>query len=109
LFSKERLLREAKERFLQRSAGQRAEDHAEKKAESEQRSTFTPSAQSPHWRFADPYRCLDLTRSSSVDEVKKQYRKLCLFYHPDKSKDPFAAEAFVAITKAYRQLTGLIE
>lgn len=110
--SQERLLREARERFEQRKrfeqrgAAQRHASRDKPKDKAEQRST--PSDQ-PHWRLADPHRCLDLPRGSSLERIRKQYKKLCLIHHPDKSRDPHATEAFVAITSAYRRLIGKTE
>ena len=110
--SKERLLREARERFEQRKRFEQrgaAHRHASRdkpKDRAEQRSK--PSDQ-PHWRLTDPHRCLDLPKGSSLERIRKQYKKLCLIHHPDKSKDPHATEAFVAVKRAYHQLTGSIE
>ena len=62
---------------------------------------------SPHWMSADPFFCLKLTnRNAPLAEVKAQYRRLCLLYHPDKSTHPQATEAFIAISKAYRMLSN---
>jgi DnaJ-domain-containing protein 1 len=37
-----------------------------------------------HWKAADPFVCLHVPFGASKDTIKKQYRKLCLLYHPDK-------------------------
>ncbi|XP_057549218.1 J domain-containing protein spf31 isoform X2 [Amaranthus tricolor] len=42
----------------------------------------------------NPYEFLDLSFDSSIEDVKKQYRKLSLMVHPDKCKHPQAKEAF---------------
>ncbi|XP_019242466.1 PREDICTED: J domain-containing protein spf31-like [Nicotiana attenuata] len=42
----------------------------------------------------NPFDYLNLSFDSSIDEVKKQYRKLSLLVHPDKCKHPQAKEAF---------------
>ncbi|CAI9781379.1 unnamed protein product [Fraxinus pennsylvanica] len=47
---------------------------------------------------------LNLPFDSSIDEVKKQYRKLSLLVHPDKCKHPQAKEAFGALAKAQQIL-----
>ncbi|KAL3850249.1 hypothetical protein ACJIZ3_012131 [Penstemon smallii] len=47
---------------------------------------------------------LNLPFGSSIDEVKKQYRKLSLLVHPDKCKHPQAKEAFGALAKAQQLL-----
>ena len=38
-----------------------------------------------HWKFTDMYARLGLPPKASDELVKKHYRKLCLFYHPDKN------------------------
>ncbi|KAL2536034.1 Chaperone DnaJ-domain superfamily protein [Forsythia ovata] len=47
---------------------------------------------------------LNLPFDSSIDEVKRQYRKLSLLVHPDKCKHPQAKEAFSALAKAQQLL-----
>ncbi|KAL3620242.1 hypothetical protein CASFOL_035154 [Castilleja foliolosa] len=47
---------------------------------------------------------LNLPFDSSIDEVKRQYRKLSLLVHPDKCKHPQAKEAFGALAKAQQLL-----
>jgi len=52
--------------------------------------------------MADYYAVLDVPRTASDEEIKKQYRKLAMKYHPDRnngSKD--AEERFKEITEAY--------
>ncbi|KAA3489723.1 J domain-containing protein spf31 [Gossypium australe] len=52
----------------------------------------------------NPFEFLKLPFDSSLDDVKKQYRKLSLMVHPDKCKHPQAKEAFGALAKAQQQL-----
>ncbi|XP_066382701.1 uncharacterized protein [Miscanthus floridulus] len=52
----------------------------------------------------NPFEHLKLSFDSSLDEVKKQYRKLSLLVHPDKCKHPQAQEAFAALAKAQQLL-----
>ncbi|XP_059314941.1 J domain-containing protein spf31-like [Lycium ferocissimum] len=52
----------------------------------------------------NPFDYLNLRFDSSIDEVKKQYRKLSLLVHPDKCKHPQAKEAFGALAKAQQLL-----
>ncbi|XP_043712674.1 J domain-containing protein spf31-like [Telopea speciosissima] len=47
---------------------------------------------------------LNLPFDSSLEDVKKQYRKLSLLVHPDKCKHPQAKEAFGALAKAQQIL-----
>lgn len=53
----------------------------------------------------DYYEILGLSRSASVDEVKKAYRKLALQYHPDRNPgDKHAEEKFKEAAEAYAVL-----
>ncbi|MEE4167123.1 MAG: J domain-containing protein, partial [Desulfocapsaceae bacterium] len=54
----------------------------------------------------DYYKTLGVNKSSSVDEIKKAYRKLALKYHPDKNNGDKEAEAkFKEISEAYAVLS----
>ncbi|KAK8930709.1 hypothetical protein KSP39_PZI016955 [Platanthera zijinensis] len=52
----------------------------------------------------NPFEHLNLPFDSSLDDVKKQYRKLSLLVHPDKCKHPQAKDAFGALAKAQQLL-----
>ena len=58
----------------------------------------------------DYYSILELSRNESQEEIKKQYKKLALKYHPDRNinKSPkekaIATEKFKQINKAYVNL-----
>jgi curved DNA-binding protein CbpA len=49
----------------------------------------------------DYYEVLGVTKTSSQDEVKQQYRKLALKFHPDRNKSSEAGEHFKEISEAY--------
>ncbi len=50
----------------------------------------------------DYYEVLEITRSSSSDEIKRSYRKLAVKFHPDKNPDdPHAEEKFKELGEAY--------
>jgi len=54
----------------------------------------------------DYYQVLGVNRTASADEIKREYRKLALRYHPDRNPDDKAAEAkFKEITEAYAVLS----
>ena len=55
--------------------------------------------------YKDYYKVLGLDKSSTEDEIKKQYRKLAKQYHPDLNPDNHEAqEKFKEISEAYEVL-----
>lgn len=56
--------------------------------------------------MADYYDILEVTRDSTIDEIKKAYRKKALKFHPDKNPgDPDAEKRFKEISEAYEVLS----
>jgi molecular chaperone DnaJ len=54
----------------------------------------------------DYYEILSVTRSATIDEVKKSYRKLAMEFHPDRNPDnKEAEEKFKEATEAYEVLS----
>ncbi|MGI0082294.1 MAG: molecular chaperone DnaJ [Nitrosopumilaceae archaeon] len=53
----------------------------------------------------DYYEVLGVQKNASQDEIKSQYRKLALKFHPDRNKSPDAAEHFKEISEAYAVLS----
>ena len=53
----------------------------------------------------DYYEVLGVTKSSNPDEIKAQYRKLALKFHPDRNKSSDAQEHFKEISEAYAVLS----
>ncbi|KXN88605.1 J domain-containing protein spf31 [Leucoagaricus sp. SymC.cos] len=53
----------------------------------------------------NPYDILDLDFSATPEEIKKKYKQLSLFIHPDKTKHPRAPEAFDTLKKAESELS----
>ncbi|XP_023218323.1 dnaJ homolog subfamily B member 12-like [Centruroides sculpturatus] len=52
----------------------------------------------------DYYKILGVSKESKQTELKRQYRKLSLLYHPDKNRTPGSEEAFKAICQAFSTL-----
>jgi len=53
----------------------------------------------------DYYEVLGISKEASENEIKLQYRKLALKFHPDRNKSPEAAEHFKEISEAYAVLS----
>jgi len=52
--------------------------------------------------FKDYYKILGVSKTASVEEIKKEYRKLAIKYHPDKNQgNKKAEEKFKEINEAY--------
>jgi len=52
----------------------------------------------------DYYEVLGISKDTQVNEIKTQYRKLALKFHPDRNKSSEAAEHFKEISEAYAVL-----
>lgn len=55
--------------------------------------------------LGNPYEILGITRSSTLQDIRKAYKKLAKEWHPDKNNDPAAENRFVEINQAYELLT----
>ena len=56
--------------------------------------------------MSDYYDILNVSKSSSQDEIKKAYRKVAMKYHPDKNPDnKQAEEKFKEAAEAYSVLS----
>lgn len=54
----------------------------------------------------DYYKILGLRKGSSLEEIKKRFRKLALQYHPDHNpEDPISEEHFKLVAEAYHVLS----
>ena len=60
-----------------------------------------------HFKWSDPYSRLGVPRKSRYELVKRNYRKLCLLYHPDKIRTTESGchDRFQGIKEAYEQIT----
>lgn len=60
-------------------------------------SLSLPSSPYRVLRCKDYYNILDVPRSATEADLKKQYRRLALQLHPDKNRAPKADEAFKGV------------
>jgi len=54
--------------------------------------------------LTDYYEILGINSASTLDEIKRAYRKKAREFHPDVNHDPEAKDLFIAITEAYEFL-----
>ena len=54
----------------------------------------------------DYYEVIGVSKSASANEIKSQYRKLALKFHPDRNKSEEAPEHFKEISEAYAVLSN---
>jgi hypothetical protein len=54
--------------------------------------------------ITDYYKILGIPSNSSIDEIKKAYRRKARLYHPDINPSPDAKDHFISITEAYEFL-----
>jgi len=55
----------------------------------------------------DPYEVLQVPKNYTVDQLKKQYKKMIIRYHPDLNSDIKSTPMFQALTEAYKKLHDL--
>ena len=56
-------------------------------------------------REPTPYEILGVPHNADKQQIKNAYRTMALKWHPDKNKDPQAAQRFKEINNAYENLT----
>jgi curved DNA-binding protein CbpA len=81
--------------------GRRSTEEAEKKTGGESRYHQKDLASLAKY---DCYSILGITHNSSIDEIKRAYRRLALQYHPDRNKSSEATPIFTVIQMAYDTL-----
>lgn len=57
--------------------------------------------------LSEAYRILGVKKGSTKEEVRSAYKRLCLLYHPDKSKE--SSERFIQISDAYQTILSFSE
>ena len=54
------------------------------------------------------YKVLEISRNSTLQEIKIQYRKLMMKFHPDKNKSPDAEKRCKEIIEAYEEIMRIV-
>lgn len=53
----------------------------------------------------NPYETLEVPKTASLQDIRKNYKKLVVEWHPDKNNDPAAQGKFLQLTEAYNILS----
>ena len=117
----ERLFREAAERVKQqqRIAQQQQQQHPASSSWTSASGNWVragPSYSAPvddinklpanHWTWPDSHARLGLPKNATIAQIKKQFRKMALKYHPDKNSGSRSLQAWHAIKEAYEKISS---
>ena len=117
----ERLFREAAERVKQqqRIAQQQQQQHSASSSWTSASGNWVragPSYSAPvddinklpanHWTWPDSHARLGLPKNATIAQIKKQFRKMALKYHPDKNSGSRSLQAWHAIKEAYEKISS---
>ena len=61
---------------------------------------------SNHWSWPDPHARLGLPKNATIAQIKKQFRKMALRYHPDKNSSSSSLQAWHAVKEAYENISS---
>ena len=81
------------------------DDYIGKKTKSKDDEEFRKSLQNSN--FPDYYKILKISKDSTQEEIKKQFRMLVKEWHPDRNPDPSTKEKMAEINKAYEVLSDI--
>ena len=108
--------RQEQERQRQEQERQRQEQERQRQQGKNKNRLLDPPPRERIKNKDDPFYVLDLPNPGSkfIDEtnkknIKKQFRKLSLIYHPDKNKDNNATEDFQALNNAWETIKKLYD
>ena len=59
-----------------------------------------------HWTWSDSFARLGLPKNATIAQIKKQFRKMALKYHPDKNSGSGSLQAWHAIKEAYEKISS---
>ena len=82
-----------------------SDDYIGKKTKSKDDEEFRKSLQNSN--FPDYYKILKISKDSTQEEIKKQFRVLVKEWHPDRNPDPSTKEKMAEINKAYEVLSDI--
>nr|WP_285011178.1 DnaJ domain-containing protein [Lactococcus garvieae] len=66
-----------------------------------QQNSYSDTSEKQNYSTYDPYKVLGVTPETSLNEIKKVYRKLAKAYHPDLNHEEGASEKFKEIQEAW--------
>lgn len=101
----ERLFRESAARVKAQEIAQQRYLQSVERIQFFSKPADVSSLPSNHWKWSDPFSRLGVPKDCPVEIARRNYKKLCLIYHPDKAKSDSSLQ-FQAIKEAWESISS---